>query len=344
MAIESFKIITVEEYKKWDGFDEFMASKPELIQNQDNYISEAITTASSQINILSGGRIRKEFPFLDKENDINIINDIKLACCYQVRFLLRKGIEYLQENGNQVSTSALNYTINNSDTFAPRPDIIELLKPLGYYIDIKYINNSNEEPSYNYKNCIPSIYTDGTHRGLTYAEASGYFIKKVGGIVSDTGTIEIKDAPRPSDNGVSVSIDLTSKALQVIAPEVAKIVTPILVNDEQFQQLVIEGIKLYLNENKTTIGELAGDYLKDNQEFLNSLANNELILNKVKETVNNLEPQLQKNIEENLLNNKEWLDKVAASVPPINQESFNNLLKTSNFEELVKQIKIKINY
>lgn len=250
MAITTFRLITFEEYDTWDGKDSYLENENSLVLNQTNYINEAIATATDQLDMISGGRLNMEFDLLDEENDKKRINLVKLACCLQVRFLLRKGIEYTNNEGS-MSAGSINYTLGGEDTFTPRPDVVAKLKLAGFYTDIVYLHDKPEGQSLNNGNRfgLNPIYRDGTYGCPTYQQADARYIKKETALISQTGTIKITPWVDTPDGG-RWSIDITEKEIKAITEKVIAQITP-----EEIVDKVIEKIKPIIKEQVDQVKE-----------------------------------------------------------------------------------------
>ncbi len=151
--LESFKLITLEEFKNWEGFDKLVAQYGKKLydDNISNYLIEGITRASLQLDSICGYRLETEFPLLDPNSEIDKkrINYVKIACCLQTQYLIRTGIEY-SSGGENSSDGVASYTYLSNMKIEFSPDVISLLEKAKFYKSqtITKINPDN----YGFKN------------------------------------------------------------------------------------------------------------------------------------------------------------------------------------------------
>ncbi len=151
--LESFKLITLEEFKNWEGFDKLVAQYGKKLydDNISNYLIDGISRASLQLDSICGYRLETEFPLLDPNSEIDKkrINYVKIACCLQTQYLIRTGIEYYS-GGENSSDGVASYTYPSNMKIEFLPDVISLLEKAKFYKSqtITKINPDN----YGFKN------------------------------------------------------------------------------------------------------------------------------------------------------------------------------------------------
>nr|CAL00068.1 hypothetical protein n-terminal truncated [Spiroplasma citri] len=192
--LESFKLITLEEFKNWEGFDKLVAQYGKKLYDDtiSNYLIEGITRASLQLDSICGYRLETEFPLLDPNSEIDKkrINYVKIACCLQTQYLIRTGIEY-SNGGENSSDSVTSYTYPSNMKIEFSPDIISLLEKAKFYKSqtITKINPDN----YGFKNEYDTGFgqpdTNHKDRPIMLSEADAKYVWKNSMFTSNTLSI-----------------------------------------------------------------------------------------------------------------------------------------------------------
>ncbi|WP_424526644.1 hypothetical protein [Spiroplasma endosymbiont of Glossina fuscipes fuscipes] len=181
--LESFKLITLEEFKNWEGFDKLVAQYGKKLydDNISNYLIEGITRASLQLDSICGYRLETEFLLLDPNSEIDKkrINYVKIACCLQTQYLIRTGIEY-SSGGENSSDGVASYTYPSNMKIEFSPDVISLLEKAKFYKSqtITKINSDN----YGFKNEYYTWFgrpdTNHKDRPIMLSEADAKYVWK----------------------------------------------------------------------------------------------------------------------------------------------------------------------
>ncbi|WP_338989822.1 hypothetical protein [Spiroplasma endosymbiont of Seladonia tumulorum] len=192
--LESFKLITLEEFKNWEGFDKLVAQYGKKLydNNISNYLIEGITRASLQLDSICGYRLETEFPLLDPNSEIDKkrINYVKIACCLQTQYLIRTGIEY-STGGENSSDKVTSYTYPTNMKIEFSPDVISLLEKAKFYKSqtITKINPDN----YGFKNEYHTWFgrpdTNYKDRPIMLSEADAKYVWKNSIFKSNTFSI-----------------------------------------------------------------------------------------------------------------------------------------------------------
>ncbi len=192
--LESFKLITLEEFKNWEGFDKLVAQYGKKLydDNISNYLIEGITRASLQLDSICGYRLETEFPLLDPNSEIDKkrINYVKIACCLQTQYLIRTGIEYYS-GGENSSDGVASYTYPSNMKIEFLPDVISLLEKAKFYKSqtITKINPDN----YGFKNEYHTWFgrpdTNHKDRPIMLSEADAKYVWKNSMFKSNTLSI-----------------------------------------------------------------------------------------------------------------------------------------------------------
>lgn len=232
MAIKSFNLITIEEFKTWSSFD---TNLNETSAYADNYIMEAIETTSNLFNAISGDELSQKWDLLNEavEADEKKIGKVKFAVAKQVQFLLRKGVEYLRETSTSTSAGGLSFSTSNpEDPLYVVPEAIPALKFAGFYIDFNALNLDNR-PKRKLDLGITTFDKDGEYDPYTRKEADAKFMWKDGTLVSLTETISIEKM-RNYENRGQWTLDIKGKALENISKATTPIVKESLKQDQEF--------------------------------------------------------------------------------------------------------------
>ncbi|AXF96049.1 hypothetical protein [Spiroplasma phoeniceum] len=192
--LESFKLITLEEFKNWEGFDKLVAQYGKKLYDDtiSNYLIEGITRASLQLDSICGYRLETEFPLLDPNSEIDKkrINYVKIACCLQTQYLIRTGIEY-SNGGENSSDSVASYTYPSNMKIEFSPDIISLLEKAKFYKSqtITKINPDNYGFKNEYNTGFVQPDTNHKDRPIMLSEADAKYVWKNSMFTSNTLSI-----------------------------------------------------------------------------------------------------------------------------------------------------------
>ncbi|ALA97255.1 hypothetical protein SKUN_00339 [Spiroplasma kunkelii CR2-3x] len=192
--LESFKLITLEEFKNWEGFDKLVAQYGKKLYDDtiSNYLIEGITRASLQLDSICGYRLETEFPLLDPNSEIDKkrINYVKIACCLQTQYLIRTGIEY-STGGESSSDGITSYTYPTNMKIEFSPDIISLLEKAKFYKSqtLTKINPDNYGFTNQYNNGFGKYDTNHKDRPIMLSEADAKYVWKKSMFTSNTLSI-----------------------------------------------------------------------------------------------------------------------------------------------------------
>ncbi|MFW4371262.1 MAG: hypothetical protein EHV01_004910 [Spiroplasma sp. hy2] len=215
--LESFKLITLEEFKNWEGFDKLVAQYGKKLydDNISNYLIEGIVRASLQLDSICGYRLETEFPLLDPNSEIDKkrINYVKIACCLQTQYLIRTGIEY-SSGGENSSDGVASYTYPSNMKIEFSPDVISLLEKAKFYKSqtITKINPDN----YGFKNEYHTWFgrpdTNHKDRPIMLSEADAKYVWKNSIFRSNTlSIIPWADTEKSGTWQIEISQELLAK-------------------------------------------------------------------------------------------------------------------------------------
>ncbi len=181
--LESFKLITLEEFKNWEGFDKLVSKYGKKLYdgNISNYLIEGIVRAILQLDSICGYRLETEFPLLDPNSEIDKkrINYVKIACCLQTQYLIRTGIEY-SSGGENSSDGVASYTYPSNMKIEFSHDVISLLEKAKFYKSqtITKINPDNYGFKNEYHTWFGRPYTNHKDRPIMLSEADAKYVWK----------------------------------------------------------------------------------------------------------------------------------------------------------------------
>jgi hypothetical protein len=117
MGISIPKIITIDEFKGSEIYD--IALGDDTVAYSDNFILEAISMATMNMDQLSGFQLMKNIDTLEQSD----LDYVKFGACKYVNHLLRKGPEYLRGSGASTLGGANFSQTNPDDPYYIPPEV-----------------------------------------------------------------------------------------------------------------------------------------------------------------------------------------------------------------------------
>jgi hypothetical protein len=199
MGISIPKIITIDEFKGSEIYD--IALGDDTVAYSDNFILEAISMATMNMDQLSGFQLMKNIDTLEQSD----LDYVKFGACKYVNHLLRKGPEYLRGSGASTLGGANFSQTNPDDPYYIPPEVWTALQKVGMLADFvvgNFKTPATATSGFSYTTRGDKFFEDGNF-AVTVREGNAWYVRY--------------DRVQSSDNTVKISLgnDVDRKVLNI---------------------------------------------------------------------------------------------------------------------------------
>lgn len=199
MGISIPKIITIDEFKGSEIYD--VALGDDTVAYSDNFILEAISMATMNMDQLSGFQLMKNIDTLEQSD----LDYVKFGACKYVNHLLRKGPEYLRGSGASTLGGANFSQTNPDDPYYIPPEVWTALQKVNMLADFvvgNFKTPATATSGFSYTTRGDKFFEDGNF-AVTVREGNAWYVRY--------------DRVQSSDNTVKISLgnDVDRKVLNI---------------------------------------------------------------------------------------------------------------------------------
>lgn len=221
MGISIPKIITIDEFKGSEIYD--IALGDDTVAYSDNFILEAISMATMNMDQLSGFQLMKNIDTLEQSD----LDYVKFGACKYVNHLLRKGPEYLRGSGASTLGGANFSQTNPDDPYYIPPEVWTALQKVGMLADFvvgNFKTPATATSGFSYTTRGDKFFEDGNF-AVTVREGNAWYVRY--------------DRVQSSDNTVKISLgnDVDRKVLNITLNTDA--IIGVLENKTSFKNIVL---------------------------------------------------------------------------------------------------------
>jgi hypothetical protein len=221
MGISIPKIITIDEFKGSEIYD--VALGDDTVAYSDNFILEAISMATMNMDQLSGFQLMKNIDTLEQSD----LDYVKFGACKYVNHLLRKGPEYLRGSGASTLGGANFSQTNPDDPYYIPPEVWTALQKVGMLADFvvgNFKTPATATSGFSYTTRGDKFFEDGNF-AVTVREGNAWYVRY--------------DRVQSSDNTVKISLgnDVDRKVLNITLN--ADEIIGVLENKTSFKNIVL---------------------------------------------------------------------------------------------------------
>jgi hypothetical protein len=221
MGISIPKIITIDEFKGSEIYD--IALGDDTVAYSDNFILEAISMATMNMDQLSGFQLMKNIDTLEQSD----LDYVKFGACKYVNHLLRKGPEYLRGSGASTLGGANFSQTNPDDPYYIPPEVWTALQKVNMLADFvvgNFKTPATANSGFSYTTRGDKFFEDGNF-AVTVREGNAWYVRY--------------DRVQSSDNTVKISLgnDVDRKVLNITLN--ADEIIGVLENKTSFKNIVL---------------------------------------------------------------------------------------------------------
>ncbi len=221
MGISIPKIITIDEFKGSEIYD--IALGDDTVAYSDNFILEAISMATMNMDQLSGFQLMKNIDTLEQSD----LDYVKFGACKYVNHLLRKGPEYLRGSGASTLGGANFSQTNPDDPYYIPPEVWTALQKVNMLADFvvgNFKTPATATSGFSYTTRGDKFFEDGNF-AVTVREGNAWYVRY--------------DRVQSSDNTIKISLgnDVDRKVLNITLNSDG--IIGVLENNTSFKNIVL---------------------------------------------------------------------------------------------------------
>lgn len=252
MGISIPKIITIDEFKGSEIYD--IALGDDTVAYSDNFILEAISMATMNMDQLSGFQLMKNIDTLEQSD----LDYVKFGACKYVNHLLRKGPEYLRGSGASTLGGANFSQTNPDDPYYIPPEVWTALQKVNMLADFvvgNFKTPATATSGFSYTTRGDKFFEDGNF-AVTVREGNAWYVRY--------------DRVQSSDNTVKISLgnDVDRKVLNITLNSDG--IIGVLENNTSFKNIVLSATL----KNLDSIVDAVFTNIIKQDDLMNKITNN----------------------------------------------------------------------